>query len=345
MKKVFSFILIALLSVALVACGNNSSSKEDKSSKSDTKGDSKTVEIQSKYQASGEKEDGSDSKQVNEKVKVPVNPKKVVVLDYGTLDTVEALGAKDAVKGVPKGEGDKMLPDFLKAFKGKDVVNTGTVKEVNYEKIAEIQPDLILFSGRTSGTKVQDELKKAAPDAARLYVGADEKNLLKSVEDNTTNLGKIFDKENKAKELNKSLDDKVKEAKDKAKKSDKKGMYLLVNDGELSTYGPGARFGSLVFDVLGVKASDKHVKASKHGQPISYEYISEKNPDIIYAMDRGKAIGGKESSNKALSNDVIKDVNAVKNKKIVNVDPVLWYLASGGVRTTEKQVDEVIKGL
>lgn len=345
MKKVFSFILIAVLSVVLVACGSNSSSKEEKSSKDDTKSESKTIEIQSKYQVRGEKKDGSDSKNIEEKVKVPVNPKKVVVLDYGALDTVEALGVKDTVKGAPKGEGGASLPVFLNTFKGDDVVNTGSVKEVNYDKIAEIQPDLILFSGRTAGTEVQDELKKAAPDAARLYVGADDKDLLNSVEENTTNLGKIFDKEDKAKELNADLDKKVKTAIAKAKKVDDKAMFLLVNEGELSTYGPGARFGSLIYDVLDIKPVDKNIKASGHGQPISYEYVTEKNPGIIYAMDRGKAIGGKESSNKALSNDVIKDVDAIKNDKVINVDPELWYLASGGVRTTEKQVDEVIKGL
>lgn len=77
MKKVFSFILIAVLSVVLVACGSNSSSKE-KSSKGDTKSESKTVEIQSKYQIRGEKKDGSDSKTIEDKVKVPVNPKKLL---------------------------------------------------------------------------------------------------------------------------------------------------------------------------------------------------------------------------------------------------------------------------
>lgn len=114
-------------------------------------------------------------------------------------------------------------------------------------------------------------------------------------------------------------------------------MYLLVNEGELSTYGPGARFGSLIFDVLGVTPVDKDIKASSHGQPVSYEYINEKNPGIIYAMDRGQAIGGKSTAKKALSNDVIKDVDAVKNNKVVNVDAQLWYLASGGVRTTENK--------
>lgn len=343
MKNVFSFMFIILLSVVFVACGNQSSQKE-KASKSDKEKAAQTVEIQSTYQVRGEKKDGSDAKTIEEKVEVPVNPKKVIVLDYGALDTVEALGAKDAVKGVPKGENGATLPKFLDTFKGDDVVNTGSVKEINFEKVAEIQPDLILFSGRTAGTEVQEELKKAAPDAKRLYVGADDKHYLESVKENTMNLGKIFDKESKAKALNADLDQKVASAKEKAKQSDDKAMYLLVNEGELSTFGPGARFGSLIYDVLGVQPVDTHIKASGHGQPVSYEYITEKNPDIIYAMDRGQAIGGKVTAKKALSNDVIKDVNAIKRDKVVTVDPQLWYLASGGVRTTEKQVDEVMKG-
>ena len=64
MKKVFSFMLIAVLSIVLVACGNDSSSKEEKSSKDDTKSDSKTVEIESKYQVRGKEKDGSDAKKV-----------------------------------------------------------------------------------------------------------------------------------------------------------------------------------------------------------------------------------------------------------------------------------------
>lgn len=345
MKRAFSFILITLLSIVLVACGNDSNNKEKQTSKEDTKNNPKTIEIQSKYQVRGKKDDGSDAKSVSEKVTVPTNPKKVVVLDYGALDTIEALGVKDVVKGVPKGEGKATLPKFLDEFKDDKYINTGSLKEVNFDKIAEINPDLILFSGRTSGTEVQDELKKAAPDAARLYVGADDKNYLNSIEENTTNLGKIFEKESKAKALNKDLKDKVKEVKTKASKSNDKAMYLLVNEGELSTFGPGSRFGSLIYDTLGLKPSAKDVKVAGHGQPISYEYITEKNPDIIYAMDRGKAIGGKETSKAALSNDVIKNVKAIKHHNVVQVDPQLWYLSSGGVRTTVKQIDEVMKGL
>ena len=40
--------------------------------------------------------------------------------------------------------------------------------------------------------------------------------------------------------------------------------------------------------------------------------LQVKNPDIILAMDRGQVVSGKSSAKQTLSNDVIKDVNAVK---------------------------------
>lgn len=59
-------------------------------------------------------------------------------------------------------------------------------------------------------------------------------------------------------------------------KFDKKVMYLLVNEGELSTFGPGSRFGGLVFDTLGFKPVDKYVSKGPHGQNVNNEYINKK---------------------------------------------------------------------
>lgn len=63
------------------------------------------------------------------------------------------------------------------------------------KKIAEIDPDLIIFSNRTETLK---EFKKAAPNASLLYIGSDDNAVVKSVSDNTTKLGKIFGEEKKA---------------------------------------------------------------------------------------------------------------------------------------------------
>ncbi len=54
-------------------------------------------------------------------------------------------------------------------------------------------------------------------------------------------------------------------------------------------------------------------------------------------MDRGEVVGGESTAKKVLSNNVIKDVKAVKNDKVYQLDPKLWYFASGSTTTTMKQ--------
>lgn len=339
MKKLGLFLLISIMFL-FAACSNDSSSK-DESKKGES--EQKTVKVENNYELSGKDPKGSDAKQVKDTVEVPVNPKNAIVLDYGALDTLKALGVADKVKGMPKGENNSSLPDFLKEFKDDKYINTGSLKEVNFDKVAQAKPEVIFISGRTANQKNIDEFKKAAPKAKVVYVGADDKDYVKSMKQNTENLGKIYDKEDKAKDLNKDLDDKIADMKDKTKKFDKKVMYLLVNEGELSTYGPKERFGSLVYNTLGFKPADNNIKAGSHGQNVTNEYINEKNPDVILAMDRGQAIGEKSTAKQTLGNAVIKNVNAIKDDKVYELDPKLWYFASGSTTTTMKQIDELKK--
>lgn len=45
-------------------------------------------------------------------------------------------------------------------------------------------------------------------------------------------------------------------------------------------------------------------------------------------MDRGQAISGKSTAKQALNNPVLKNVKAIKEDKVYNLDPKLWYFAS-----------------
>ena len=155
---------------------------------------------------------------------------------------------------------------------------------------------------------------KAAPKA-KLFTLVQMKRIISSMKQNTENIGKIYDKEDKAKELNKDLDNKIASMKDKTKKFNKSVMYLLVNEGELSTYGPKGRFGGLVYDTLGFNAVDK-VSNSNHGQNVSNEYINKENPDVILAMDRGQAVSGKSTAKQALNNPVLKMLKQLKRQSL-----------------------------
>ncbi len=304
MKKTVLYLVLAVMFL-LAACGNNSDKEQ---SKSETKGSKETVKIENNYKMRGEKKDGSDAKKVKETVEVPKNPKNAVVLDYGALDVMKEMGLSDKVKA---------LPNFLESFKDDKYTNIGNLKEVNFDKIAATKPEVIFISGRTANQKNLDEFKKAAPKAKIVYVGADEKNLIGSMKQNTENIGKIYDKEVKAKELNKDLDNKIASMKDKTKNFNKTVMYLLVNEGELSTFGPKGRFGGLVYDTLGFNAVDKKVSNSNHGQNVSNEYVNKENPDVILAMDRGQAVSGKSTAKQALNNPVLKMLKQLKKTKFI----------------------------
>src|SRR5699024_6909837 len=72
------------------------------------------------------------------------NPEKVVVFDFGSLDTLDELGIDVA------GVAQKTVPSYLEKYEGDEYENIGSLKEPYFEKIAEIDPDLIIISGRQS---------------------------------------------------------------------------------------------------------------------------------------------------------------------------------------------------
>ena len=127
MKKLTLLLALAMVLV-LAACGQ---SKEEGSKDSKTS-DSETVKIKNTYQITGDKQDGSDAKDVSEEVDIPKNPKTIAVMDYGTLSTIKELGKADNVKAVSKGENEASLPSFLKEFKGDQTVNLGSLIEPTF---------------------------------------------------------------------------------------------------------------------------------------------------------------------------------------------------------------------
>ena len=90
--------------------------------------------------------------------KVQGTPKRVVVLDTGELDSAMSLGvmpvgAVEAVEGLG-------LPSYLEGT--GDIENVGTIEEPNLEKIAALEPDLIL-SSKLRHEQIYDQLSQIAP--------------------------------------------------------------------------------------------------------------------------------------------------------------------------------------
>lgn len=223
-------------------------------------------------------------------VKIKKNPKKVVVFDMGSLDTLDKLGVN--VTALPK----QVVPKYLSKYEGDKYENVGGLKEPNFEKIAEIKPDLIIIQHRQADAF--DEFSEIAPT---IYMDVDNANYMESFKKNVKTLGKIFDKEDKVKEELAAIDQKVDALKKEAKELKKNGLVIMANDSKMTAFGPKSRYG-LIHDVFGITPADQKLEPSdKHGQSISYEYMVKTNPDYLLSL-----IEAQRSEKKRLRNSLLR---------------------------------------
>jgi iron complex transport system substrate-binding protein len=267
-------------------------------------------------------------------VKIKKNPKKVVVFDMGSLDTLDKLGVD--VTALPK----QVVPKYLSKYEGDKYENVGGLKEPNFEKIAEIKPDLIIIQSRQSDAF--DEFSEIAPT---ILMDVDTANYMESFKKNATTLGEIFDKEDEVKKELAAIDQKVDALKKQAKELKQNGLMIMANDSKMTAFGAKSRYG-LIHDVFGITPADQKLEPSdKHGQSISYEYMVKTNPDYLFVIDRGAAIGEETSAKQLVENDYVKSVKAVKNNHVVYLNSDMWYLSGGGLESLTAMIDEVKQGI
>lgn len=312
MKQYRLLVILGLLIFVLGACGT--SDDEQGSENNDSEEQSETVTI--------EHELGT--------TEIEKNPEKIVVFDFGILDSLDKLGID--VAGLPQA----IVPSYLEKYDSDEYENVGSLKEPDFEKIAEIDPDLIIISSRQSD--LYDQFKEITDNT--IFLGVDATRYMDSFEENMHVLGEIFEKESEVEEELSSIETSINDLNERASNSDKESLIILANDDKISAYGPSSRFG-LIHDVFGVKATDENIEASTHGKNVSFEYVKEQNPDILYVIDRGAAIGEESSAKAIVENKLVENTNAYKNDDIVYLDPEFWYLSGGGLISVEEMVEEI----
>ncbi|MFA9556593.1 siderophore ABC transporter substrate-binding protein [Evansella sp. AB-rgal1] len=338
MKKIFSLLVVLLLAIMfIVACAESDASEPSGSAESD-------------QEESHNNEDNNDADAANNngnndvptemvvthdlgETTVPVNPEKVVVFDNGSLDTLDKLGAN--VIAVPQAS----IPPYLSKYEDSSYTNAGTLFEPDFETIFGLQPDLIIISGRTA--EAYDELADIAPT---IFLGVDTTNYMESFKHNTTILGQIFNQEEFiAAELAK-LDEAVAQLAADAATTEETALVVLANDGSVSAYGPGSRFG-IIHNEFGLTPADQNIEVSNHGQNVSFEYILEVNPDYLFVVDRGAIVGGENPAEAMFDNDIMKNTKVYENGTIFYLDPYAWYTAGGGLESVELMITQIQEAL
>lgn len=310
MKKRLAAILsmVMLLLVGVVGCTSG-----DKSTKDSAKEEKKTVVV-------------TDQKG---EVEVPVNPKNVVVLDYGSLDIMTKLEVEPVA--LPKGS----LPAYLDKYKDDKYVDLGSLKEFDLEKINEVAPDLIIIEGRQES--YYEDLKKIAPV---LYLGTANSDIFASAENNAKVLGKVFAKEEGVTTELGNINKRLEAVSAKVKENNSTALMTMFNEGSLSVYGTGSRY-DMVYSKFGFTPADTQIESSNHGQNISFEYLKEKNPDYLFVLDRGAITGTQASVKEAVENELMKTTKAYKDGHIVYVNPQAWYVGGSGIMAIDTIISDV----
>lgn len=254
---------------------------------------------------------------------IPVHPKKVIVFDTVSLDTMDALGIP--VAGVPRN--NVAFPSFLAKYQKGSYINAGGLFEPDFQGLSAEEPDLILGGGRAK--KAYGELSKIAPT---LDLEIDDSRYVDSLRERTLQIGDIFGKQAEAKAALDALE--AQAAKVRAK-ADKAGtaLVVMVNGGRMAAYGPGTRFGYL-YDGLGFKPAIDLPEKGLHGNVMSFELLQKADPDWLFVISRDAAIGtqGAVSAQQVLDNELVAKTKAKQKGHIVYLDSAEMYLA-GGLQT------------
>ena len=344
MKKWKYLTATALLTLALAACGaeeesSNDTATEDTATEQTTSGteDAKFPMTVSPLTPGSEDEETGTSI-VFEDVTLEEQPERLVVLDYGFLDTLDALGVEGVV-GVAQNGGKGFLPENLKEKYFKDdIADAGSLKELNLEAIAAAEPDVIFISGRQSA--YYEELKEITPNV--IFIASDNKDYVQGIYESVDLAAKIFGKEEKAEELKAAFQEKVDALKEKAAGYEN-ALVTMYNEKKLSGFdnGEDSRF-AYVYNDFGFKPAVTGIETSSHGSDFSFESILKVNPEVLLVIDRG---ANEEVAKADVENDIIKQTRAYKEGKVVYLDGTTWYFSSGGITTEASKIDEILNEL
>lgn len=327
--KATSLALALLAVLGLTACNQD---KPAEKAPTETKTETKTEQ---KTDTASPTTGKTTIKTATGEQKIPTNPNPIAVYDMTALQNLSALGV--AVQGMPSAEmtAERIKLLNLKADGTPDGTSVGTLFEPNLEALNALKPQAVFVGSRMA--EKSEEIGKVAP----VYnLTIDTNDVYASSKQQLADFGRIFGKEDKAKELQADIDAKVEEVK-KAVSGKGTGLAILINGDKMSAYGKNSRYGYL-HTTFGIPMADENIQEARHGQPISFEYLQKTDPDWLFVLDRGAAVGQEGKSAQALlDNPLIHNTKAWKNKQIVYLSPDS-YLAFGGYYQWQKDIKIVL---
>ena len=331
MKKILTLMMVFAMVLSMAGCSNNAPSNTATTSAPDTEAKPETVTVQS-LNANKETVD----------IEVPFDPQRIAILDMPALDIIDVLGVGARIVGSAKVT-IEYLTDYNPDDSNGEIINLGTVKTADLEKVAACDPDIIFIGGRLAS--VYNDLEAIAPV---VYLAVDyEKGVVESTKSNAQTIAKIFGKEKEVDALFADFQPRIDALNEVLNGKDTVlGMY---NSNALGLMGTASQLNIIANELGANNLSDTVGETEKatHGEEASWETIITLNPEYMFILDRSTATGsadeGDLGAREVIENDLIKELDVYKNGKIVYFieHANVWYTSTGGVQALDTMLSDL----
>ncbi|WP_176502621.1 ABC transporter substrate-binding protein [Cobetia sp. 5-11-6-3] len=254
-------------------------------------------------------------------------------LDWGAADTLDELGLAEHLVGVPHQSAPAYVSHLVKGR-----ADIGGLKEPDVEAIAGLEPDLILVTGRQSGSL---EALKAVAETRDVTL--EEGNYFEALSGKVLSLASPYHVEEKAREKLAALESDIATARE-GLAEDLDALVVTHNDGRYVL-----RQESIVTELLQIDqpALPDSVEPVSRGvrtfYPLTPANIAEMAPDALYVVDRSAAIGQTPMDADALKS-ALADAGGA-DIGVIALSPGLWYLSGNGLQSVRAQMNEILEGL
>ncbi len=269
-------------------------------------------------------------------VEFPVNPERIVVLNWQTMDFLDAVGMGDKVVGLIK---SGSVPDHLQKYvDDESIANVGGMKDVDMEAVMSLEPDVIFSSDRTES--MYNEFSMIAPTMSAAVAYTD--GFMNSYKQLAANHAAIFDVSGEVDEIIAGYEERIAAI---AEVAGEQTASLLIFAGGLNALGDAGRC-SIIVNEMGFS----NVKADEdvnHGDAITYDGLLALNPDWFFVLDKDNAVGEEATAaQEQMENEIIMQTEAYKNGQIVYLQPdTAWYVADGGITSLDLMITCIEEGI
>lgn len=262
-------------------------------------------------------------------VEVPAYPERIVTVNM--VGELVALGIK------PVGAADGWLQYLDENQKeGIESIGAGPVGSLNLEKIAELNPDLIITPNieRVTSPEVLESLEKIAPTVVGPWYGDALENL--------RIMGELTGRTQEAQEWRSSFQAHLEEVKEALSNTVEKGetaMVIQFYQKTMYTY-PASTF-PVIYEYLGLGVPSEAIAnlqtdASQQSFQLSLEVLPEYDPDYIFITKLSDV--DEAFISETLDNSVWKQLSAVKKGQVYELGS---RLSAGDVLSLVWSLDEI----